>query len=370
MKLFLILIFFIFYFFGLFNNNPEYSSMGAIFLFLSILTVSGLILFEKKIYYDKKINFIMLVSIVYPLFFSIYYYLNFDTLNDKYFYLLFQLAVIYFIFNLGCQLSAYKRYISYIIFLFMTFLVSLSFLFGKASIVGKENIYASILLILLAFVISSDLKKIIKILSIILVGFGIFFSDARSSLVAFSVMLLLYFFSKYIIKFKRILLFSVIAFSLFWISYIVHLYETGKGDSYNLLIYELTGKQLYSGREKMWGQFIDSIKDNPMLGYGLGVDYGSIANIEYSTHNLYLAILIQQGIVGLFLFIYLVYYLYIKSIKNYSNPSRNFIFLIIPVILLQQNFELSLTQNNLSIMVIFWFLIGIHSFSNKTDPSV
>lgn len=365
MKKYIIPIFFMFYFLGLFNNNPLYSSIGAIFLLLSISSVSLLVFFENKFYYDRSALLIMLIILVYPLFFIFYYYSQYNTVNLKYFYLLFQIFLIFFVFNLGKQLNSHREYVGYCILFLVFILISLSLVFGKSSIVGKENIYASLLLILLAYVLSSNIKNAIKYTAFLLVSISILLSDARSSLVGLAVLFILYTFSKYAVKIKRLIFFGVVFFSLFWVFFIVYLYNTGKGDYYNIAIYELTGKQLYSGREKMWGQFVDSILNSPILGYGLGVDYGVIADIEYSTHNLYLAILLQQGLLGLFLFIFLMYYVYIKSIKQHSDQSRNFIFLIVPVILLQQNFELSLTQNNLSIMLIFWLLLGIHSFSIK-----
>lgn len=367
MKKYIIPIFFMFYLLGLFNNNPLYSSIGAVFLILSISSISLLVIFENKLYYDKSILLIMLMALVYPLFFIFYYHIQYDTVNLKYFYLLFQIFLIFFIFNLGKQLNSYREYVGFCILFLVIMLISLSLVFGKSSIVGKENVYASLLLILLAYILSSNMKNAIKYIAFFLVSIGILLSDARSSLVGLAVLFVLYNFSKYVVKIKRLIFFGVIFFSLFWVFFIVYLYNTGKGEYYNVAVYELTGKQLYSGREKMWGEFVNSILNSPILGYGLGVDYGAIADIEYSTHNLYLAILLQQGLLGLFLFIFLMYYVYIKSIRQHNDQSRNFIFLAIPVILLQQNFELSLTQNNLSIMLIFWLLLGIHSFSIKAQ---
>ncbi|WP_284879640.1 O-antigen ligase family protein [Acinetobacter variabilis] len=363
MKKIIIPFFFVFYFLGLLNNNPLYSSLGSIFLLLAVSIIFSLVIFQRSFYYDKLTFMIMLIIFSYPLFFTPYYYFFYNTVNLKYFYLLFQIFLIFFVFILGRQLSLYKNYVCYGVLLLIFLLISFSLPFGKASIVGKENIYASLLLILLACILSSNLKKYIKYVTVFTVVCGIFISDARSSLVGLVLLLLLYAFSNQFVKIKNIIFVSVISFSLFWVFLIVHLYNTGKGDYYNIAMYDLTGKQLYSGREKMWGQFVDSILNSPVFGYGLGVDYGVIANVEYSTHNLYLAILLQQGFLGLFLFLTFMYFIYNKSIKNHTNQSRNFIFLIVPVMFLQQNFELSLTQNNLSIMLIFWLLLGLHSFS-------
>ena len=361
MKKIILPLFFITFFLGLTNNNPN-NNFGGYFLIFSILILLTAYM-TPKIIFDKKIYNYSLLVFLYPILFSVYYALAYKTLNEKYVYLILQTALIIVIFHAGLQFYQHKKIIGYYVFSMVFMLVFASLFLGKSSIVGKENIYASILLILFTYVLSSDVNKTIKILLFAFSLYGIFLSDARSSLVAFLFAVLLYVFYDFFIIFRKIIFFSVLFLSISWIFFIVYLYDTGIGDKYNLMIYELTGKQLYSGREKMWGDFASAIFDSPIFGYGFGVDYSKIADVEYSTHNLYLAIMMQQGLLGLFLFVFLVYAIFIGNKKQDLKNKKPFAFIVIPVVFLQQNFELSLTQNNLSIMLIFWFLLGVSYYS-------
>ena len=365
MRFIIIPLFFITFTLGLSNNNPNLA-FGGFFLGTSI-AILFTTYFKSKIIIDRGVLYFFILMILYPIFFSVYYEVVYQNLNFRYLYLLFQLVVIFLLFHAGLQLHIYKNSIGYYVSLVIFTLVFLSIFLGNSSIVGKENIYASILLILLSYTLCLKVNNKLKIFNIVLVSYGIFFSDARSSLLALALVILSYVFYPLLSNFRKIIFFSIFFLSLFWIFFIVYLYNTGKGDIYNLLVYELTGKQLYSGREKMWGDFIDAINESPILGYGLGVDYTAIAEIEYSTHNLYLAILLQQGILGIIIFISLLYLIYKKSNNILSANEKSFSFLIIPAVLLQQNFELSLTQNNLSIMLIFWFLLGVSYYPNNSE---
>lgn len=361
MKNIILPLFFITFFLGLLNNNPNYS-FGWIFAVISIIIIFSALV-KKEIIIDKNILILFSLMLFYPLVFLIYYDFFYHTFNFRYLYLLFQILLIFLFFHIGLQLSKYRDYIGYLTLTTILFLVVFSVFFGKSSIVGKENIYASLLLILCAFTLSISINSGLKLTAFFFSSMGILFSDARSSLISLVVLIIFYMFYGFFNRQKTLMFFSIFSASILWIFFIVYLYTTGEGDIYNLVVYELTGKQLYSGRERMWGDFIAAIGDSPIFGYGLGVDYSAMADIEYSTHNLYLAIMLQQGMLGLFLFIILLYVIYKRSENFIGVNGKSFSFLIIPTILIQQNFELSLTQNNMSIMLIFWFLLGVGYYS-------
>lgn len=81
-------------------------------------------------------------------------------------------------------------------------------------------------------------------------------------------------------------------------------------------------------RLALWTCAIDEVKKRPMFGSGIGdVQNDLLKNYteknfifaiqsKYNCHNQYLDILLSNGIVGLFIFLYLLIYLVIKSIKE------------------------------------------------------
>ena len=77
-----------------------------------------------------------------------------------------------------------------------------------------------------------------------------------------------------------------------------------------------------------WEVILDLVKQSPFVGYGSGPEtdllkdryfkkglYISYLN-EFNTHNQYLAVLLKTGIVGLLLFLCVLYYGYAAAIKR------------------------------------------------------
>lgn len=354
------------YILGLLTNNPSYSSIGQLFTFGTLGVLFLIFLMKNNFIYNKKICFLIFIMFFYP-FVMMFYYANwYDSLNSKYIYINFQFFLIFLIFLVGMQYNKSDYIINFCVKTTLLILLFLIPVFGNGSIVGKQNIFASIVLILLSFVLYFEKKIIIKVFFILISLFMIIYADARSSIMALIMMVLLSLFYNYLIRFKG-LIFSlsfILAFS--WIFLVVYLYMTGLGDGLNNYVFENFDKRLYSGRERMWGDFVSFIKESPVFGYGLGMNYNIISNEDYSTHNVYLATLLQQGIVGLVILLSILWSIYLKSIVHSINENKKSLaFILVPPILLQQNFELSMTQNNMSFMIIFWFLLGVSMQTNS-----
>ncbi|PVY39041.1 O-antigen ligase family protein [Pontibacter virosus] len=82
-----------------------------------------------------------------------------------------------------------------------------------------------------------------------------------------------------------------------------------------------------SGRFAMWRYYGTALWDSKLLGYGAGngiYAIESISRIDYqedNLHNLYMQLLIEFGIIGLFLYLIVVYNISIKALKSrLSNP--------------------------------------------------
>ncbi|WP_394172408.1 O-antigen ligase family protein [Guptibacillus hwajinpoensis] len=85
--------------------------------------------------------------------------------------------------------------------------------------------------------------------------------------------------------------------------------------SINSIIFYLNGTidSLSSGRNILWENAIDLIKENPIIGYGVGY-YESMFNIY--VHNFFLEITLSYGLLGIFTYMLMLFYSCYRIIKN------------------------------------------------------
>src|SRR5699024_1090176 len=87
----------------------------------------------------------------------------------------------------------------------------------------------------------------------------------------------------------------------------------------NDIFRKYTGGNFFSGRNRLWEVAFKYIRKSPIFGYGLDNGLMSLAGIEQSTHNTYIHILLQGGIVGLFIFfmfMYTIWQEYFRSLDD------------------------------------------------------
>jgi len=90
------------------------------------------------------------------------------------------------------------------------------------------------------------------------------------------------------------------------------------------------------------------IKQSPVIGYGNGAEtmllkekyfekglYISYLN-EFNTHNQYLAVLLKTGIIGLLLFLFILYFGYASAVRNRDLLLLSFM-IIVTVVSLSEN---------------------------------
>lgn len=130
---------------------------------------------------------------------------------------------------------------------------------------------------------------------------------------------------------------------------------------------KISEKGVESGRQVIWQVAMLRIVEKPMLGYGLGAmptDFSADSHYaNMSIHNHHLQLIYQIGFLGLFVF--LVYYSCLLLNISNLNMGRNFSIGL--AILVQQTFEVSLTQNNLPLLLAYWCLIGYKFSEVKHD---
>jgi len=187
-------------------------------------------------------------------------------------------------------------------------------------------------------------------------------SDTRSALFSGIVALTVYFLWGFISRHKlRFILFfwSIIVLLLSSIFLYPKLPEWKYFVYFESLMLEYTGKSLMSGRNDIWIAILNALEGHPLLGFGLGASVREVTNFDASAHNLYLQIALQNGYLGLSIFILLLFLLWSAFWKKKEHIAVRLSASFFIAILVHQTFEISLTQYQLSIGLLQWFIIAV-----------
>ncbi len=187
-------------------------------------------------------------------------------------------------------------------------------------------------------------------------------SRSRTAILALGAAVLIYLLWKLIIKHKGIYytFFGLMIGGIITVTMFYPLTNTlSSFDTINQEIIEKTGKGLFSGREKLWIDSIELIKEKPFKGYGMGATLEDLNGGALSTHNVYLQLLLQGGIPLLLLFAALILWIWRKlySIKNTKIAQVGAGCLVSALVL--GTFELYLLGQSISHGIIQWFIIGL-----------
>lgn len=201
----------------------------------------------------------------------------------------------------------------------------------------------------------SKWDKIIIALMLLLM----YFANSRSAMVSMVVFLLIRFLFLRHKNWNRkyIILVLVTIFTIFPYVYMM-LYQSSFKDSLDAFSWLFLRKRFFSGRQYFWGILIEYINNKFLLGYGLGVTPETLLGITYSSHNWYLQILLQMGLIGFLLLVNVLRNIWNTLSKLGSKISANASAFIVGV-LIWQCFEVSLTQNNYSIGILTWLVMGM-----------
>jgi len=140
------------------------------------------------------------------------------------------------------------------------------------------------------------------------------------------------------------------------------------------LMLEYTEKSLMSGRQLIWNPIISMASKSPILGYGTGISTEQVIGVSKSTHNLYLNIVMQNGYLGLLIFSIILLSIWLIFWKAHNSKTVKLVAAFFIVTIVYQSFELTFTQNQLSVGLIQWFIISIgiseYLHSNKVDKLI
>lgn len=126
-------------------------------------------------------------------------------------------------------------------------------------------------------------------------------------------------------------------------------------DGYSSIMNEQRGlNTLSSGRIDIFSETFDSIIQSPLWGHGASYQLGQVRS-----HNIILDILYQSGILGLFLFLSILYNWFSK-VRKYKNKDEfiNFSYWFCMVVLIQSLFEINLI-NSIATDFLFFTILGL-----------
>lgn len=181
--------------------------------------------------------------------------------------------------------------------------------FGANEIAAFYNMYTTVLIGIFFYLKNNRLKLILG--GLIAVNlFCILFLFSRGAYIALAIGLLFIFLFR-----ARILIVPLLLVLLCWQVALpekvqnrikMTTNEYGQLDESNL------------GRLEIWKQSLELFNKNPVFGIGFGVFQYLGFNLK-DTHNIYLKILAEQGIVGLFILLLLLMILFFQSFKLFNN---------------------------------------------------
>ncbi|MFD9362086.1 O-antigen ligase family protein [Priestia megaterium] len=189
----------------------------------------------------------------------------------------------------------------------------------------------------------------------------LYFSQARSIWIAFLMFLITY---KTIGRIHSSKIIGYIYFLIFITSVLLFtfLYPYSSNFRYfndlNVALIKYTGKTLFSGREVVWVNNIELIKENWLLGFSFSSVVQNDAGFLLSAHNLYLEIMSQVGLLGFLFFLLVLFKIWGRALALGESRGK-FLGATLIAILVHQVFEVTWTQNNLAIGIIQWLLIII-----------
>jgi len=205
-------------------------------------------------------------------------------------------------------------------------------------------------------------KKILFSISTICSIIIIFQCRARAVWLAIIAMIITLCLWKFITKNKR--KFSIYLFTIFALIFIgVFIYPSLQTSNYILQIDQIligyTGKSIFSGRNKIWSILLSVINEKIVFGHGASALPRNFIYTNLSSHNLYLQTILQTGIVGVLALLGIVTFIWKKfwAKKDIKQVKISAAFLV--SILVYQTFEVSLTQNNLSLGILQWLVLSV-----------
>ncbi len=153
--------------------------------------------------------------------------------------------------------------------------------------------------------------------------------------------------------------FLISAMSIFFYFYI-HIDDFEITRQLNLLTQDKTGRQLTSGRQDLWPFILDYAADTPIFGAGGEVLPKDFLPTDFSSHNYYLQIFLQKGLIGLSLiFIFAMNIWKLLDRAQWGDSRVNFCASVFLAFLVHNMTEVLMFQNALMVSIPAWMVISL-----------
>jgi O-antigen ligase len=231
----------------------------------------------------------------------------------------------------------------------------------------QTGYFGLLVLILSVFSFVRSHKIWMKLLNAVIIGIGIillFRSGSRGPIFSVIGITLFYFLSMR--RNPIFTLLSTVGFCLVFVywDYIILLVS---GFAPNLYI-RFTGEEVLLGdRLPFYSAAWQSFLKNPFWGHDFAIYGGGVGGMAYA-HNMFLDALMQLGIIGFFILLYIVFKILKLIIHNFSNGK---VLIWLNMFLLMKFFMLQLSstfyiESSISIIMMYLFQLQISENSNKS----
>ncbi len=320
------------------NSLGPYLKMEQVTTFL-LIPLLGVITFFKNFKEEKNVSFelIVLFSIIAISLFSIYYYVNFESLTRNFSIIIGAFICAFIPISLNRN-SYYENYFHYGFIISIIILVIIMYINGNldftnfASNAGRRD----------RFLLNANFYSYISYFANISLFYLYLKNKSRLLLMALIVLPVLFIIVSFTTQSRSGILFILFINVTFWLVINQNNYRGLKGKfkiifiSIALILLSFQFVNIYSNsqvknrvsntvvdsREVLVEEAINVFFDNPILGVGLG-QFPYYNSYGLFSHNSYTEIMSEHGIIGLILLLTLFLKPFIESLKNLKNDISN-----------------------------------------------
>ncbi len=338
-------------------KNSGFRQLLLIFIFITAIFAATLFYSANTVFgLQKVIHFIITSGFVLVL------YLYLSTLSpDRFKIALITTGVYAFLFIFTAVLAA--PFVYNVIY---------EFEFTRCSHILSGRLIGTVIIVLLFLMIYDwdSFNKGTLVVYLIYLLYGLFFIGSRAAIITVNIILILtflFFVSKpEIARGLKLAWLTLVAISALFIFFAPHPNEAAS-DRYENLI-KIFAEPDYidspiQARVVAWNAAIDMIKEDPLFGKGIGgfrsqYESGITGWIKYP-HNIFLNVTVEFGLIGLILFLYLLYKIFKAAIR--TSPAL-FFYALFGLIFAQ-------FTKDISTQTIFWisliFLVNASTINMK-----
>jgi len=186
----------------------------------------------------------------------------------------------------------------------------------------------------------------------------LFTATSRAAMMAFIIVVFVFFAIKYLSRFTFPLLTALIFLSPVVTGVYVYLKHTSIGRTLNDLSIQVTGKNFFSGRDRIWNEAVEAVLQNNAFWTGLGIN-NEFQDLGGYLHNLYVQVFYQAGFIGLILVVALLLSIaWAVGKANVIDTDYRILVGYFTAILFLQVFEGHLIYKFEIISVLMWIIIA------------